>query len=319
MALFDQIYEASYQGVKFPCLKTKTKGGRKDIKHEFPNSNNQSIEDLGLKPRSYEITAIITGEDYFNRRDKLLQVLENGELGVLIHPFYGRIEKVKARSFILDENLTRLGDTPIVIFFDVSDSDGLPVKTVNTVSLVSQQATVVQTNVQADVTDKFKVTPSFRGNFQSAQTKLQSVVDTVRSNAKSFSATSTQINGFSQLVNDFEDNIPALIQNPDRLASGLNEIFTTLPDLYTSAEDKVATLSQFTSFGVDDVIVAENTAARIERELNRNILNNTVRTLALSENYVAAAQIEFDTVDEIDTVADELELAFQTIKQDSPV
>ncbi len=70
---------------------TSTSGGRKDVKHEFPNSTFQTIEDLGARQRIYQIAAIINEPNYINKRDSLLRVLEEGGLGTLIHPFYGRI------------------------------------------------------------------------------------------------------------------------------------------------------------------------------------------------------------------------------------
>jgi len=83
------LFEASYKNVAFLSPSTTITGGRKDILHEFPNRDLQNIEDLGLRPRSFTITAIITGDLYIVQRDRLLAKLEEGGTGVLVHPFFG--------------------------------------------------------------------------------------------------------------------------------------------------------------------------------------------------------------------------------------
>lgn len=317
MALFDQLHPASYKGAQFLVNRTSTSGGRKDVKHEFPNSNIQTIEDLGLSPRVYRITAIIAEPNYIQKRDTLLRALEEGGKGVLTHPFFGRIENIVARTFTMNEEVTRLGDTEINIIFEPSDTDGLPTKSLNTVSLVSQQSTAVSNAIVSDITDLFTVTNAFAGNFSAASDKLNSIADTVTANVKSLTATPDQINDFGSLVNTFQSSINQLIGNPDELATDLQEIFAAIPPLYATATEQTAALSLFFEFGDDDAAIGETTAGLIERKQNNDVLNNSVKAFSLAEAYTAASQIDFTTVDEIENIADILETAFQSIKSAS--
>lgn len=317
MALIDQLSPASYKGAQFLVNRTSTSGGRKDAKHEFPNSNIQTIEDLGLSPRIYRITAIIAEPDYIQKRDTLLRALEEGGKGVLIHPFFGRIENIVARTFTMNEEVTRLGDTEINITFEPSDTDGLPTKTLNTVSLVSQQKTVVNNGVVSDITDRFKVTNTFAGNFAAAADKLNSIADTVTANVKSLTATPDQINDFGSLVNTFQSSINQLIGTPADLAAALDEIFTAIPPLYATATEQTAALSLFFEFGDDDPVINETTAGLIERKQNSDVLNNSVKAFSLAEAYTSSSQIAFTTVDDVENIADTLETAFQSIKSAS--
>lgn len=317
MAFIDELFPGSYKGATFLCNRTGTSGGRKDVLNEYPNSDIQNIEDLGLSPRVYRVSAIISEPNYILKRNTLLRALEEGGTGILIHPFFGRIENIAARTFTLNEDATRLGDTTIECVFGASDTDGLPTQSLNTVSLISQQSGITSGNIISDIGNLFKVTNSFSGNYQSAASKLNQIADTITNNAKSLTASPDQINNFSSLVGSFQSSINQLIGQPEELAVSMENIFSEIPGLYATATEKTAALSLFFGFGDDDEVINETTAGLIERKQNNLVLNNAVKGFSLSEAYVSASQIDFTTVDEIESTAATLEGAFQSIKSAS--
>lgn len=314
MALFDELFPASYKGAPFLVNRVSTSGGRKTVQHEFPNSNIQVIEDLGLSPRVYSVSAIIAEPDYIQKRNTLLRALEEGGKGVLIHPFYGRIENVVARTFTLNEDVSRLGDTVIEIVFAPSETDGLPTQSVNTVSQVSTLAATVSNNTATDITDLFKVTNTFLGNFSAATTKLNDIADAFSINAQLPTVSADQINTFNSLVDNFSSSINKLVGDPAQLAADIQEIFVEFPKLYTTATQQTDSLALFFNFGDDDIAINPTTAGLTERKQNNDVLNNAMKSFALSEAYVSSAQIVFTTVNDIESTADTLEEAFQSIK-----
>lgn len=319
MALLDQLQLASYKGVSFLINNTSTSGGRKDVKHEFPNSTFQTIEDLGPQQRIYQLTAIINEPDYISKRDNLLRVLEEGGLGILVHPFYGQIENIAARTFTLNERLGRLGDTDISITFEVSNSNGLPVESINTINEISQQAETMNSSIISDIALLFNVTTSFSGNFSAASTKLNNVVTSITDNTRAVTASVSKINNFNSLVDAFLTSINSLIGDPDQLGADLDEIFTEIPGLYDTPEEQFAALSLFFDFGDDDVAINETTAGLTERKQNADVINNSVKAFSLGQAYISAADISFTTVEEVDVTANELETAFQAIKDASGI
>ncbi len=314
MALIDELFSASYKGAPFLVNRVSTSGGRKTVQHEFPNSNIQVIEDLGLSPRVYSISAIIAEPNYIQKRDTLLRALEEGGRGVLIHPFYGRIENVVARTFSLNEDVSRLGDTVVEIVFAPSETDGLPTQSINTVSQVSTLASTVSENTVTDITDLFNVTDTFQGNFASAVAKLNDIADAFTINAQLPTVSADQINTFTSLVDNFRSSINTLIGTPAALAEDIQEIFIEFPQLYTTATQQTDSLALFFDFGDEDIPITPTTAGLVERKQNNDVLNNAVKSFALSEAYVSSAQIDFTTVDQIESIADTLETAFQSIK-----
>jgi prophage DNA circulation protein len=148
MTFKEEIQPASYKDANFLLNVASFTGGKKFAQHEYPNSNVQNIENLGLRPRDFQLTAIISEPDYIEKRNVLIRALESTGSGVLIHPFYGRMENMEATSFTGVEDLSRLGDLEIKIDFKSSNSTGLPISNINTLSAIQTQKDVVFTKLK---------------------------------------------------------------------------------------------------------------------------------------------------------------------------
>ena len=339
MALFDELYTASYKGIPFIVDSSNVDGGQKTAIHEFINSNVQSVEDLGLRPRTYTVQAIIidptaAGNDsilaqiraggllstifgnssYLVIRDRFLQALEEGGKGVLVHPFFGRLENMKVTSFRLTESTSSLGQAQFSIVFQSSDTDGLPVASTNSISLLSQISTDLFGDITEDITNLFNVTSEFAGNFDAAVQKVDAIVDAFSINSRSLATLPAKINDFNSLLGGLATNVNSLITQPAELAQTINDLFTEFPGLYESATDQTNALSLFFTFGDDDVAISQTTAGLTERAQNNDVLNGAMKTYALSQAYVSAAQIDFTTVDEINSVSNTLEETFKSVK-----
>ncbi|MEE9451359.1 MAG: DNA circularization N-terminal domain-containing protein, partial [Gammaproteobacteria bacterium] len=259
MALIDELSAASYKGAPFLVNSVSTSGGRKTVQHEFPNSNIQVIEDLGLLPREYRISAIIAEPDYIKKRNTLLKALEGEGKGVLIHPFYGRVENIVAKTFTLNESVSRLGDTVIEIVFAPSETDGLPAKIANTDSQVAKESDKVKNGVIDDILEFFGVTDEFVGNFKAAVDKVEEIADKVQEVSRAVQTIKGQIDGFTALVTNFKANAKQLVKNPAALASSLSNIISEVPKLYSNATEQTEVLSGLFGFGDDDPVINPTT------------------------------------------------------------
>jgi len=314
LTLLDDLQSASYKGAGFLVNVMSTSGGRKHALHEYPNSNIQNIEDLGLKPRDYKINAIINEPNYKFKRDDLLEKLESGGPGILIHPTFGRIENMVAVSWTMIEDLKKAGDLTVVIDFKPSNSSGLPVETANTLSIIKERETNIFNSITEDIGELFDVTNAFTGNFRSAQDKLNQFVLAVTNNTSTLTSTTGTINNFNQTVSNFQSNINTYINQPLLLADGIEAIFTAMPDLYEDAESQFSVQSLFFGFGDDDIEIPQNTVGRIERKNNNDIINSAVQGYAVAQAYTSSAQIPLNTTEEIENVENTLESGFQLVK-----
>lgn len=85
MALLDILYVATFRGIQFLIKDGSTTGGRKNVTHEYPNSDKRYVEDLGLFQKVFTINGTVTGlgVDYTFKRDALIQALEQPNRGIL--------------------------------------------------------------------------------------------------------------------------------------------------------------------------------------------------------------------------------------------
>lgn len=313
MSLLDELHPATYKGVKFLMKISSVTGGRKSVRHEFPNSDKQTIEDLGLSPRVFNVTAIVSGDNYIQERDRFLSVLEDGQPGILTHPWFGQLNNYFARTYTLLENLTSLGEARFTVAFEISNTEGVPVKAKNTVSIISAANDAVNTAVSSDVAENYNVSTKFIGNFTDATVTANNVVTEFRKNTAVISATADEINAFNQQLSIFQANVNSLVQAPQELIDSIINLYGTVNSLYPSVSNTVDVLAGFFDFGDDDTVINPTTAGLTERRNNRNIINQANQMIALSYSYFNTAQIDFETVTQIEESADILETQYQKI------
>ncbi|MPQ67810.1 MULTISPECIES: DNA circularization N-terminal domain-containing protein [unclassified Pseudomonas] len=88
----DALQSASFRGVPFYVENEGTPVGRRTQVHEYPQRDKPFVEDLGSRTRTIRLTAFVVGDDCFERRDKLLQALDQEGQGVLVHPWFGKLD-----------------------------------------------------------------------------------------------------------------------------------------------------------------------------------------------------------------------------------
>jgi prophage DNA circulation protein len=94
MSWVDGYLQASFRNVEFYVEKATGKGGRRIVNHVFPERDDEYHEDLGRKNKEYNISAYLIGDEYFNHRQDLIDALDKGGPGRLIHPYLGDIDVI---------------------------------------------------------------------------------------------------------------------------------------------------------------------------------------------------------------------------------
>lgn len=317
MAIVEDLHPGSYKRVPFLLQISEVSGGRKTVKHPFPNSDRQAIEDLGLMPRTFEITAIITsdadGENYFNRRDRLIQKLEDGQSGILIHPFYGTINGVKVTSYTLSEDISRVGDGVLNIVFEIDSTTGIPTVVENTLSTIDDQAFESLGFLGDEIKILFNVSANNPSNFQKAVTKIEEMADRFEEDTSFLQVQADEINRFSAELIEFQQNVTAFVSNPIALADSVTSLFNTVSGMYANAGATFQVLTQFFDFGENDAEIVQDTTSKVEAAQNEAVLNGNMQGQSLVQAYVSAAEITYVTVDQVDEVAGILEQQYQTL------
>jgi len=320
----NKILSGSFKSIPIRIISAAVTGGRKTIKKEFPNRDTQTIEDLGLQPRAYSLEILVSDigktaanqeptQDYFDYRDTLIEAIENKGTGVLIHPFYGRIENVVATTYNINENFTAFGRSVISVTFETSADTGIPVQSSTALSQIAELRKAVDTAATADIADNFSVSSIFQNNFIAAQNKINQIIDAAVDATSFIGAASDQINSFNSFIGQFSNSVNSLIVAPNNLALSISNLFGNIDGLFGTSENTAKSFINLFGFGDDDDDAATTTAELIEREENAVILNQSVNAQALSYAYVSVAQIDFETVIQIEDAEKELEVQYDAI------
>lgn len=324
-----RILKGSFKEIPIRIISGEILGGRKFVKKEFPSRDTQTVEDLGLKPRSYILEIIISdigktaanltpSQDYFDYRDTLIDAFEEKGTGVLVHPLYGRIENVIATTYSINENFTNFGRSTLLVTFETSDDTGIPVQSLTALSQIEQSRTVVDTAIIKDVTDKFSVDVRSTNNFIDAQNKVNQIIQSAIDATSFIGASSDEINEFNRFIGQFSDNVNSLITEPNNLSLSISNLFSDINGLFGTVENTVKSFSSFFAFGnndEDDIDIV--TTALAERSDNRAILNQAVNAQALSYSYISVTQLSFETVAAIEEAERELETQYRHIIDNS--
>lgn len=318
-----KILRGSYKKIPIRIESAGMEGGIRSVKKEFPNRDTQTIEVLGLKPRSYSLSIIISElgktvnnpprEDYFTYRDRLLTAVEDKTPGVLDHPFYGTINNVIATEFSLNENFTAFGRSTLSVTFEINDDTGIPVASITALSQLENLRKKVDDVLLENITTVFSPVEKFKNNFKDAQDKINSIIDAAIDATSFIGAISSEINEFNQFVGQFSDKVNSLIVAPNNLALSISNLFGDINGLFGTAKNTAKSFIRFFEFGSDDIEIKPTTVGLVERKENRAILNEAVNVYALIYAYVATAQIQFETVLEIEEAEEELEEQYQRI------
>lgn len=314
MTVEEKLLPASYKGIPFLVLSSSVSGGRKTVKHLFPDSDVQTIEDLGLEPRIYSLNIIITGDDeYYQLRNQFQRVLESIDPGKLTHPLYGDIENVKARTYTVIEGLDRIGEARFNVVFEVTQGTGIPEQTENTLSLIQSAASTVRVAAGVNLANNYEVSNNFPNSYLDAILKLDNLTFAFSDNV-AFSRTDTElIDAYNRAIIVFGNSTVSLVQQPQQLSDSVLSLLSDVNGLFPALDDAVKNIENFYTFGDDDITLDPTTASRQERNRNRALLNDTVQAVALSYSFENSAAIEFTTVDDIEERADALEEQYKKL------
>ena len=314
----DELHEASYRGAFFYIGSSEIAGGRKDAKKEFVNSDLQVIEDLGLKQRVFTINGTISDRrdnagkiitPYLQARDRLIDALEKGGIGILIHPWYGRLEDIVCRTFTLNEDTTQLGAGSISITFEVSNTDGVPASNPAVLTNVAAGNTSVIAAAIALLKDIWDISTNATGNFQAGVDKCTDFVAAVDKATSPIAAVSSEINEQARTVNNFSNSIVSLVSDP----VAFSEVMASIGDLYSTPERTLSAFQNLFPFGDNDIDLPYSTFIAVERKRNADAFNLTVQATALSYSYLSASEIDYTTVEAINAVEADLEAQYQKL------
>ena len=317
MSIADQIRTASFNGVRFKIPNvTNTTGGRKLKVHEFVNSDRREVEDLGRLNKTFQIVGIIDNSDgnYFNNRDRLIGFFESNLQGILQHPFFGTT-LVRAGPYELEETIARASVATFTMTFIQTNPVIFPVRAA---TLLPQL-----TNIFNELTDNIV------NNFASGYTvgdfdivNSNDAVATINSSGDAFTESITVAGGnvsasdAAKLEDDielFQASAFQLTKNPELLGESIISLFASSNALATENEQRIRVAKSFFGFGSGDLQIPQTSPSRIERAINRGIMNDTMNIIALMNAYINTSQKTYSLLADLEDDRALLEVQFDAI------
>jgi prophage DNA circulation protein len=317
-SLLSQLLPASFRGVSFYCAESSVESGRKQVTHEFPNSDRRFVEDLGRFQNIFKIRAIVSGDNYIAARDALQAALEQPGIGLLVHPFFGNINVV-AKPYTLTESLTSLGEAIFQLTFEKCEENIYPTGSVINLSRIFSFADNALFSFVDDITGLFNLIGSYPNNFLDALNLINRISDAFGVNTAVFTQAVGAINKFSGLLRAYERSANLFLYNPTELATQTMGLFQGVDDLIEDPRDRLNTYSRFYDFYENEIPVPPTTFERIQRQNNRDALIGAIRGGSLIQSYRTAPQIEFDNIRELNETQELLEEQYQRILDDDRI
>lgn len=83
------LQPASFKGAPFLVPSDEVEEGRNAVTHEYPDASFRYVEDNGLIPPKFSISALLHGADLPAKLNRLRSALNSPGPGLLKHPYYG--------------------------------------------------------------------------------------------------------------------------------------------------------------------------------------------------------------------------------------
>jgi len=311
MREYNELRPGSFNGVPFFVFSATTRGGRKQVKHEFVKSDKQEIEDLGFRPKTYSITCATTGPDYAANKQRLITELDKPGVGVLSHPWFSSDLNVKALPYTVEESMTELGKCRFSLSFEPSESQLNPQPGSVSLSIIDSFYTSVVESIKEQISNNFLAESAY--NVQDAANSTSEFFLDVKEKAKRVQGITKEVDKFNEMIENYQGNIIGLVQNPSALSIAITNTITGTRALYASAGDALRVAKSLFGFGELLPPVIGNGQNDIQRRENRRLIVNAARAGYLAQAYQAASEREYFSETALNQTKKDLEKQFDSI------
>ncbi len=337
----EQLLQASFRGVTFGVRnEAQDSSGRKIVLHEYINSPDRFIEDLGQLSPTFSIEAFVSGDDWIARGAQLENALNQGGFSNLTLPTLGTF-KVQALPYRKRASQQTVGEIVYSLEFATGRPTAGPVESLADIEEVFNLGDKARDIIADIVTGTFNVPNNAEGISifgsdltVSSEAILQSFTDILPTGTNAT---------ISRLVDDVSRNASTITQNLEQVgelfvvAGDVEGMFQSLSlgltgSSFADAESAFTRLISFTNFGEGDIFTIEDnrrasdtetsfgiplwpatTQQRIDRNENRVSLANLNQVNALVAAYEVGANIDYSTREQLVNARELLEEAHEQV------
>lgn len=310
--ILDKLQPASFRDFRFLVPRSQLRDGRKTVTHEFVNSNNRFVEDLGQFPNKFTVTAIIHGSDAIQQRDNFRAILNKSGSGILIHPSYGRQEVTVEGQYTVTDADTELGQFRFEITFAIDAGAAFPRLGQPTTSTVAASEQTARTSILQRVKDQWNVPLTTISNSDAA-TKLASYASNI---ANDFSGIVADASEIIRITNSVQNNASALVRSGSGVSGAVGDILLSLDLIPTETLSTLNAIKGFLNFGSTDQPINNSSGLSVDqsnRILNQNIFNSAIQSTGLVKAYTTSTLVDFQIVSRLDANRSQLATSSRSI------
>lgn len=332
MTRIRNLLPASWKGIPFFVRsEVLTEGGRRIVLHDYPNSSERFVEDLGQLPPKFSVTAFVTGEDFLDRAEQLEKALQEEGQGRLSMPTFGA-RNLFALPYRKDASQTEVGEIRFELEFAAGRAISGPSRAPNTVQTVFSLGDTARIEIGAALEDLW-IPPVETPNVLTAQFDLEQFTQAI----DQLRTTVNNIADLDTIIDFIEVNKASIVRSASALkTSFISELWQTVSVGLTGGAG-FSVLTELTRFGsslslsLSDIrnanisgvtpeseeteipLWSETTGGRVIRNKNRLSLVNASRVSALVTAYEQASDTSYRTDTEIDQARLSLENEHQRL------
>lgn len=300
--LFDRLYPASYKGAEFDFIADSRSDGRRVVIHEYPGQSDDA-EDLGKRTRQFSIQAVIKGFFYEDNKKKLEEALNSEGAGILIHPFLGSINCVSL-GFTIVENTGKVGVAIYTLTFKEITGNTYPIPSSNVTSLISNLYNNLYDFIRDYLNGEYAV--DFVKNIEFSAQKLRELESFTTAIVGSIKGADTDKSNYENLAAKINSNSIKIASSNGDIGGTLSEFLSTFDIISIDGQIRFDSSNKLFGFGEDDIFLNFDTVQNNQNINNLKTINGSINTLALTNMYDAAKNIDYTDQDQLDAVVTSL-------------
>ena len=306
-----QLRPGSFRGVPFETVDSTYSVGRRVVVHEYPQRDTPFVEDLGRKAREITFTAVVAGADYIAKMQRLVEALEKPGSGVLIHPWFGKIDATP-KSVSTVTFTKKIRTASVKLTFVESGKRELPKSSSGTVEKSRKAAELILSSAIESFSEKFDLSGAqdFVLSAVSGQLSDLMQLDTVKSVGTAFGMAENLADLASDAASWVTKN-PTVLGNQIVNALGLGQ-FANVDASWRRVARQLSDLLGDPKLNKteDENALALTTVARVQD--NNAALQDLVRQVTVS-NIVGATSVVGTEQDKVNDGAVAQAIAYQDL------
>jgi len=327
-----KLLRAEYKGVKFGCKSETETGGRSLVIKRYPNSDEQSIQDMGGLPQSFTVPCTIYGKNFITDAKKFTELLTDGEIGDLILPNFG-ILKAYAHTYRKTSSEGMVGVINFEVTFEIEKMGGASVDETATGQDVYNAYLESNEEMEAALAELW-AEPTSNGNNLSAISDTKAFMESAKSAMKTVNSVVREIEknvGYIETAVVSAELYAQLMVSDGPFAvlaslAGIGSSYQKAKDMIDFGRDLPNRLTQIAStitsaefYDTKDfsipVWASNMTAEWDERNKNRVLSVETARLGAMQVMFNDVYNLDIKTFDELAYYQTDLQTLFDEVTQ----